>query len=630
MSRTSAPFALVVHATHEAGIKVGGIGAVLSGLLSTPAYTSSVARTVLIGPMNTQDPVELERLASPANELEVHYSSYHRIDQVAGAQSTRLRAIEDRYHVRLLYGTRGFGHVRHEVILIDSTTADAELMNTYKGSLYQHFAIQSDRYEQLPEYDYYVCAAEPGYEALQVIVGRVDGPKVMIAHEFMGLPLCYSAAIRDPGAYHTIFYGHEVATVRQIVESYPGHDTMFYNVMALAQQEGQHLEEVFGDQSAFFKHALIRPAASCCDRVFAVGDWVVQEMRFLGSDWGSADIDLVYNGVPSYGISIDAKEASRTRLQQYCQNLLGFKPNLVFSHVTRMIVSKGMWRDIRVMEHLDPLLAEQGKSTVLFALSSIIPVGRPPRAIFEMEARYGWPVTHLDQVVHVDGQDVPDLVSHEIPLYQAIEAFNQAAKASRIVLVNQFGWSREQCGRRMPESMTFADIRQGSDLEFGQSIYEPFGIAQLEPLSSGALCVVSSICGCLGFVRRVGGAHVANIVVADYTDLGESRQALTASSLAGPGPAIAAALAIDQDRRDHIEAMQAEIVAREIARRLPTRPADTQKYLDTGYALSQGMSWQTVARDYLLPGLRRALHRRTPAKVLLGHGLRSEVKEDLC
>ena len=231
----------------------------------------------------------------------------------------------------------------------------------------------------------------------------------------------------------------------------------------------------------------------------------------------------------------------------------------------------------------------------------------------------------------MDGQDVPDLVSHEIPLYQAIEEFNRIARASRIVLVNQFGWSREQCGRRMPESMTFADIRQGCDLEFGQSIYEPFGIAQLEPLSSGALCVVSSICGCLGFVRRVGGANVANIVVADYTDIGEPRRVPTAGSSAGPSPAAAAALAIDQHSRDRIEVTQAEIVAREIARRLPTRPADTQEYLDTGYALSQGMSWQTVARDYLLPGLRRALHRRTPsAKVLSGRGSRSEVKEDLC
>ena len=38
---------LVVHATHEAGVKVGGIGAVLDGLLRTESYNDAVARTVL-------------------------------------------------------------------------------------------------------------------------------------------------------------------------------------------------------------------------------------------------------------------------------------------------------------------------------------------------------------------------------------------------------------------------------------------------------------------------------------------------------------------------------------------------------------------------------------------------------
>ena len=46
--------------------------------------------------------------------------------------------------------------------------------------------------------------------------------------------------------------------------------------------------------------------------------------------------------------------------------------------------------------------------------------------------------------------------------------------------------------------MSFLDIRRGSDVEFGQSIYEPFGIAMLEPLTYGAICVISSVCGCAG------------------------------------------------------------------------------------------------------------------------------------
>jgi hypothetical protein len=409
----------------------------------------------------------------------------------------------------------------------------------------------------------------------------------------MGMPLCYSAMMHAPDRYRTVFYGHEVATVRPIVEQHPGHDTMFYNVLAQAHQASRYLESIFGDQSHFFKHALIRPAARHCHNIFAVGDWVLQEMRFLGSDWSSANIDLVYNGVPSHEITLGQKAASRARLQQYCANLLGYLPDYVFTHVTRFVPSKGLWRDIRVMEHLAPLLAARGKSAVLFVLSTIIPVGRPPEAVFEMEARYGWPVYHREKPVRVDRQAVPDLVDHEILFYRATEQYNRTAPAAKIVFVNQFGWSQDRCGTRMPPDMSFMDIRIGSDLEFGQSIYEPFGIAQVEPLSFGALCVISSICGCIGFLRRVGELAGINTIVADYTQAGSL------------GQSIETALTIDQAKRNQIETQQAGEVARQIAERLPQEDTLALEILRQGYRLSQQMSWEVVARDYLLPGLMR-------------------------
>ena len=65
------------------------------------------------------------------------------------------------------------------------------------------------------------------------------------------------------------------------------------------------------------------------------------------------------------------------------------------------------------------------------------------------------------------------------------------------------------------------DLRHGSDAEFGQSIYEPFGIAQIEPIGFGSLSVVSDVCGCLGFLRASigeGGAG-SRYIRADYTRL---------------------------------------------------------------------------------------------------------------
>ena len=40
----------VVHVTHEAIHKIGGIGAVLHGLFTSPVYLEQVSRNILVGP----------------------------------------------------------------------------------------------------------------------------------------------------------------------------------------------------------------------------------------------------------------------------------------------------------------------------------------------------------------------------------------------------------------------------------------------------------------------------------------------------------------------------------------------------------------------------------------------------
>lgn len=590
----SSPFNLVIHATHEAGLKLGGIGAVLDGLLSARSYLKNVRRTVLVGPMDTTDKTEIERLTAPRNQLEIRYSSVHRLNQVDATLAAALAKIEADYNVHILYGDRAFGDARHEVLLVDAGEVAAAQVNLFKGRVWWRYGIPSDRYEHHAEYSYYLNAAEPSFLALRALVGDNDGDhcasRFIIAHEFMGLPLVFAATLNAPGEYRSIFYGHEVATARTIVEDNSGHDTMFYNVMARATAEGKSLEEVFGDQAGFYKHALLSTAPEC-DNIFAVGDRVVDEMRFLGPAFAEKNIDLVYNGLPSYEISLEEKLASRRKLQQYAVNLGLFDapPDYIFTHVTRMIISKGMWRDIRVLEHLDDALAAEGKTAVLYVLSTIIPAGRSAEDVFRMEKEYGWPVVHR--------QGAPDLISHEIPFYHAVVVFNQAARATRVVFVNQFGWSRDRCGQRMPADMEFMDIRKGSDLEFGQSIYEPFGIAQVEPLNFGAICVVSNVCGCVGFVRRVAPPDQRNVIVADYTTL-------------PPGVTdedYRAALGIGQPERDAVEVASAHRVADAILTRLPRTPEAMTQIIKDGYRIGQKMSWEVVVADYLLPGLRQAV-----------------------
>jgi hypothetical protein len=351
----------------------------------------------------------------------------------------------------------------------------------------------------------------------------------------------------------------------------------------------------------------------------AVGDYVVDELRFLATEFETADIDIVYNGIPAYKISVDEKLKSKEKLQLYCENLLRFKPDFVFTHVTRLVQSKGLWRDLRILYTIEKEFRAQGKTAVLFLLATEVSQ-RCSRDIYDMESEYGWPVAHRE--------GIPDLSGGEAAFYTAIQQFNAQSRNIKIVFVNQFGFSRKECGRRMPEDMEFMDIRKGSDVEFGLSIYEPFGISQLEPLSFGGICVISSVCGCAGFVRDVTGQLIddlqltiddckskicKNVIIADYTDLdsrfrgNDSVIPLVKQGAGSAQAGIEYLLQIDRSVRNRVETDESEKVAKEIILRLPKDKSEIQSMIQTGYSLAKNMSWDTVVRNYLLPCLQKSL-----------------------
>lgn len=584
------PIALLIHATHEAGFKIGGIGAVFDGLLGAPTYNAAVGRTILVGPMNPWSGEEMIRLTAPSNRLEIIYSSLHGINQAAEEVARRLRDIEERMYVHLLYGVRRFGDAAHEVILVDAAGISGEVVNAYKFYLWQRWGLPCQQLERIPEVSVFLNAAEPLYEAIEAVTADLPpvADRYIIAHEWLGLPVVFSALLRDANRYKTVFYAHEVATARLLVEEHSGHDTRFYNALRMGRAQGNRLDDVFGDQSWFYKHVIIQ-RAGVCDRLFAVGDLVMDELRFLGGVFSSAPIDLVYNGVPAAPISLDRKLASRELLRQYAENLLGYRPDYIFSHVSRMVLSKAFWRDIRVLEHLEWSLAARGQTAVLFVVSTAVSTGRNPDDVRRWEREYGWPVGHR--------ADNGDLQGAEVEFFfRVLEPFHWGRHAIRIVLLNQFGFDREHCGLRMPEGMTFADLRNGADLEFGQSIYEPFGIAQVEPLSAGALCVVSNVCGCVGFVNQAAaGQPTPNLIVADYVSLPPGYRLWSAWD----------ALSIGQTTRDGIEAHNSLATAQRIADTLPRDDAERGRLLQEGQRVAREMSWDVVAQSYLLPALRR-------------------------
>lgn len=584
-----------VHVTHEVTGKIGGIGAVLHGLFTCNRYLDAVSRSILVGPLFTTEGSVLDRIGESG---EVLYSSIDGF--VNTGYAAAFQKIENYYNVGIVYGKRT--HIDKqtgiksspEVILVDVTHTDDGPVNELKKRLFEEFGIRSDLYEHLWECEQYVRLAPAAIAAIKAI-GAAKDSTVVISHEFMGMPTALAAILDLTCAFKTVFYAHEVATMRRIVEKHPGHDTMFYNVIKRAGENKLYAGDVFGDQSSFFKHAIVE-ASKYCDRICAVGDYVLRELRFLSPRFQTADIDIVYNGIPAYQISVADKLQSKEKLQVYCENLLGYKPDFVFTHVTRLIQSKGLWRDLRVLEKIEKEFSSQGKTAVLFLLSTEVS-RRRSRDIYSMESAYNWPVAHRE--------GWPDLSGGEAAFYTAIQEFNAKSRNVKVIFINQFGFEPKSCGARMPKDMEFMDIRKGSDVEFGQSIYEPFGISQLEPLSFGGICVISSVCGCSGFVRDVAnGENVKNVIVADYTELKNHRLG-----------DIEDMLQIDRLVRDQIEARVSEKVAEEIISRLPQNESEIESMIQAGYALAKNMSWDTVVKNYLLSSLQKAVHKRHDQKI---------------
>jgi hypothetical protein len=574
-----------VHVTHETVGKVGGIGAVLHGFFTSKPYLDAIERSILIGPLFTTEGSASERLGENS---EVLYSS---IDEfVNTGYAPAFHKIENFYNAGIVYGRRTFVDEKTgiisspEVVLVDVRHIDKGVINEFKRRLFEEFGIRSNLYEHLWEFEQYVRLAPVAIAVLKAI-GVAQDSSIIISHEFMGMPTALAAILEPECNFKTVFYAHEVATMRHIVEEHPGHDTMFYNVIKQAHRDGLYVNEVFGDQSTYFKHSLVE-ASKYCDRIFAVGDYVVDELRFLAPEFETAEIDIVYNGIPAYQTNLAEKLASKAKLQKYCENLLGYKPDYVFTHVTRLVKSKGMWRDLRVLEHIEREFRTQGKTGVLFVLSTEVSQRRS-REIYNMESTYNWPVAHRE--------GWPDLSGGEANYYTAVQEFNAKSRNMKIIFINQFGFEPQKCGQRMPGDMEFMDIRRGSDVEFGQSIYEPFGIAQLEPLTFGGICVFSSVCGCSGFLRDVTGAEsVKNVIIADYTNLEMADYA-----------DIEDLMQIDRSMRDRIEANQSEKVAMQICSRLPKNESEIESMVKTGYELAKNMSWDVVVKDYLLSSIHK-------------------------
>ena len=581
----------LAHVTHEAVEKLGGIGTVLEGLITSPVYQKHVGRSILVGPCQTHVAVDPQKRLG--DEGTVLYSSVDQIDELG--LGARLRPIEWAFNTPIVYGKRTFavpGDTRRgeaDVLMIDIFNISHDRLSLFKFRLNERFGLDSMKYDHEWGYEEYIRLAEPAFYALNALLADDEKPCIVLSHEFMGMGTALKCIMDGQDDFRTIFHAHECATARYIVEHHDGHDTMFYNVLRQARARGLYVADVFADRIAgHFRHAIIS-LSHCCDAVMAVGDYTAEEMHFLGPHFDHHDIELVYNGVPAFPVTLRKRNASRKLLVEYSQKLVGYAPDVLLTHVTRPVISKGMWRDVQVCGELDRHFADAGLKGVLYILTTGGGVRRP-QDVAHMEAEYGWPRDHRF--------GYPDLVGPEEDLWRMIEPFNREHPNVQIVLVNQFGWSRDRIGKRLPANMDIADLRRAADVEFGMATYEPFGISPLEPLGSGAVCVISNVCGCEGLVEYVAKARpVDNVLVADYTKLERERS-------------IDELLRMGRDERDRLERIESARIAAELMRRIPRNNEARTALIESGQKLVKKMGWDQVVQHKLLGVLERITNGR--------------------
>ncbi len=574
----------VAHVTHEAVVHMGGIGTVLQGLLTSPVYQEAVRRSILVGPLWDSAPTDDVHTRLGGDGAKVIYSSLDAYDPTGLA--AKLGPIEHAFGVRAVFGTRVFrdavDHDRTaeaEVLLFDLAYADAQHTDAFKATLYERFGIESHPHDHNDDFQQWVRLARPAYAALVALTEVSELPGVLISHEYMGMPTALASTLDRAGRFRTLFHGHECATARSVVEHHPGHDAAFYAAMRSGLEKGQTIEDVFGSQQHNDRHVLVS-RAHALDGIIAVGDDTADELRFLSDDMREADVRLCYNGAPVPEATIDDKLASRKRVLDWLEPLVGFRPDHLLTHVTRPVISKGLWRDLAVCDELDAILAERNERAVYLLLTC----GGQPRSFEDatrMNEEYGWPAHHRD--------GYPDAVGPERELCHNAATFNESASAVRAVVVNQFGFTRETLGASAPEGMDIADLRRAADAEFGLSTYEPFGIAPVEPLHAGAVAIVTAISGCAGFMRRAAGD--LNLNTDDHPNV-------LISEFVSDAEEVGAAELAEAER------VECARVAKQLDKRLPKNDAERGERLTSGQKLANEMSWDRVCEREFIPALR--------------------------
>ena len=151
---------IAVHVTHESIKKIGGIGAVLSGVCNSTVYQEHYDKTFFYGPLFGE---QIEAFSDLEKGGEVLYSSHDGYD--AGDYKKLFDEIVCKYHVDILYGRRKLvsefdatSFCMVDVVNVGINRMDSKQIEQFKYSLWKDFGIKSHLFEDDWEHKWWPTA----------------------------------------------------------------------------------------------------------------------------------------------------------------------------------------------------------------------------------------------------------------------------------------------------------------------------------------------------------------------------------------------------------------------------------------------------------------------------------------
>ncbi|MEW5801020.1 MAG: PIG-L family deacetylase [bacterium] len=561
-----------------------------------------------------------------------------------------------------------YGNIRQypplfEILAAVSNSLGVNLVNNAVLNKWWTSAIENNEgiYRHIDnDYVYGLLLAEPAVEAVQALLSSKE-VCVITVQDYFSLPTGYAALLhrrrnltgsykRDtdsnkkgrrlgnykPFRLRTLYYAGEIKTIRNLVEGITASGAAFttdakeyvlggglssdvkvrnlieFSIPLKGAESFSKDEESprktihdFNQLQHISMHSDLRliQQAWKLDRIMTVSDYVFDELLFLDGNFRrKGDTPVFYHGNRQINCSVEMKRRCRANLLTYAAQKWGFpKINtsdpdrcFVITRIARPMMCKAIHRDILLLKSLQKILADNRQQALLLIVTS-------------------W-----------SGDDpIISKIKDNIEKYE----FDKADGSVFVRIVNAPRWPEQTEkveGKYLPApSFTRDDLHRATDAALGLSAYESFGLSALEPLSCGAICVLSKSAGSMGMLDWLRATEIdklntrerekallaldKNILRADFLDPlrkkieGKlSRENITKKDHIFSDRLFSVVSTTTRDEIDTYEEQTSEKLAEQLYSLLPQNDNDRRLLIDRGAALSKAMSWERVIKAQFL------------------------------